>query len=57
MRVVFGLGLWWLTLGMIASIVTRYRPPSLSEVPIGLTSRVSGDRVVPRDPLGQLDRA
>ena len=25
MRVVFGLGIWWLTLGTIASVVTRYR--------------------------------
>ena len=26
MRVVYGLGLWWLTLGIIAALVTRYRP-------------------------------
>jgi O-antigen ligase len=26
MRVVFGLGLWWLVLGMIATLITRYRP-------------------------------
>jgi hypothetical protein len=26
MRVVFGLGIWWLTLGLIASVVTRFAP-------------------------------
>ena len=26
MRVVYGLGIWWLTLGMIASLVARYHP-------------------------------
>jgi hypothetical protein len=27
MRVVFGLGMWWITLGLIANIVHAYLPP------------------------------
>jgi len=28
MHVPFGLGLWWLSLGLIASLVTRYYGPT-----------------------------
>jgi len=27
MKSSYGLGVWWMTLGLIASIVDRYRPP------------------------------
>jgi O-antigen ligase len=36
MRVVVGLGIWWLTLGMIASVVTRFATPA--------GGRTGGDR-------------
>jgi len=36
MRVVFGLGLWWMVLGLIASIVTRYHPGFAAERAVGI---------------------
>ncbi len=35
MRVVWGLGLWWVTLGMIASLVVRYHPVAIAEAASG----------------------
>jgi len=40
MRVVFGLGLWWITLGLIANSVAAHPAPHRVEVPAGAPQRV-----------------
>lgn len=37
MRVVFGLGLWWITLGLIGSVVSQYSPHPSSSPKVGHT--------------------
>jgi O-antigen ligase len=45
MRVVFGLGMWWVTLGLIGSLVDRYRRPGESTAaPTREAAVVGGER-------------
>jgi O-antigen ligase len=54
MQVTFGLGIWWLTLGMIASLVTRFAEQA-DERSVDGWSFAVGDPSVPQqlDPLGR----
>ena len=43
MKVTFGLGLWWLTLGLIGSTVHRYRASAPQPGPIDVDPVNAGD--------------